>query len=285
MMEGVDHHNTTIDGLRFHYVTAGPTSGVPVVLLHGFPDFWFGWRHQIPALADAGFRVIVPDQRGYNLTDRPKSTRKYDLDRLAQDIVDLMAHEGHDAFHVVGHDWGGGIAWRIAVQHVERVRSLAVLNCPHPSDLAKAIRTDRVQRRMSWYMFVFQLPWLPELAMRRNQFDLLATAVWGHAPDALSDDDKARYREAWSRPGVARAMLNWYRAAARRKPAPWRTREVNVRTLQLFGVDDKYLDVRFAEKSQERCASGRLERLPATHWVQHDQHDAVNTALISWLDE
>src|SRR5262249_191705 len=150
------------NGISLHVVTAGPENGKPILLLHGFPEFWYGWRNQIPALADAGFRVIAPDQRGYNLSEKPKGLAAYDLNVLTQDMVGLL-----DALHiekavVAGHDWGGGTAWWLAAHHAERVERLIILNSPHGGAFSRAIRRDLSQLRKSWYFFFFQIPRLPE---------------------------------------------------------------------------------------------------------------------------
>ena len=147
--------------VRLHYVEAG--EGPLVVLLHGFPEFWFSWRFQIPALAAAGFRVVAPDMRGYNLSSRPAEVAAYDTDRLAADVRGLIRELGAERALLAGHDWGGAVAWITAMNHPEVVERLAILNVPHPRRMLQGLRTPR-QLAKSWYFLAFQVPWLPERA-------------------------------------------------------------------------------------------------------------------------
>jgi epoxide hydrolase 4 len=189
------------DGIRLHYVEAG--EGPLVVLLHGFPEFWYGWRCQIPALAQAGLRVVAPDMRGYNLSDKPPGWRAYGIDLLTGDIADVIRDLGEERAYVVGHDWGAAVAYATAMRHPEVVRRLAILNAPHPARMLEGFRTLR-QLRKSWYMFFFQLPVLPERALARDGFALAKRALRaGSAPGSFSDEDLGRYVDAWSQPGAA----------------------------------------------------------------------------------
>src|SRR5579875_4028836 len=153
------HGTAALSEVRLHYVEAG--EGPLVVLLHGFPDFWYGWRHQIPALARAGFRVVAPDLRGYNLSSRPEGVQAYTVRRLAADVRELIAERGESQADIAGHDWGAIVAWALAAWHPDAVRRLAILNVPHPRRMAEGLRTWR-QLRRSWYTIFFQLPLIPE---------------------------------------------------------------------------------------------------------------------------
>ena len=208
------------NGIKLHVVMAGPEDGQPVLLLHGFPEFWYGWRKQIPALAEAGYRVIVPDQRGYNLSDKPKGVRSYRVDTLAKDILGLIDALGYDKVHLIGHDWGAIVAWAFAIWHPERLHKLGILNVPHPAVMLNFLRRgDPEQLRRSWYIFFFQLPWLPEYFMRKNDWRNGVRALRGSSKTRIIY--KSRYRGiqgAWSQPGAMTAMLNWYRAASASSP-------------------------------------------------------------------
>jgi len=164
------NHVRLPSGICLHVANAGPTDGPLVVLLHGFPEFWYGWRHQIAILAEAGLRVVAPDQRGYNLSDKPAGIAAYRLDTLAEDIVGLAAALGGERFAVVGHDWGGVVAWHLAARFPERVTRAAILNAPHPATLRSYARRRPGQLLKSWYVGFFQLPRLPELALRASGF-------------------------------------------------------------------------------------------------------------------
>jgi epoxide hydrolase 4 len=165
----VRHGHAELGEVRLHYVEAG--EGPLVVLLHGFPEFWFSWRFQIPALVAAGFRVVAPDMRGYNLSSKPRRASAYDTDRLAADLRDLIRERGCERAFVAGHDWGAGVAWITAMNHPEVIERLAILNMPHPRRMHQGLRTPR-QLVKSWYILFFQLPWLPELSAR-------ASGWWG----------------------------------------------------------------------------------------------------------
>jgi pimeloyl-ACP methyl ester carboxylesterase len=188
--------------VRLHYVEAG--DGPLIVLLHGFPEFWFGWRSQIPELAAAGFRVVAPDMRGYNLSSRPHGVAAYDVGRVARDICELIKERGGTSVGLAGHDWGGGVAWTVAITRPEVVRRLAILNVPHPRPLRRGLRTPR-QLAKSWYILFFQLPWLPERIGLRY---FLRGMKQDSRPGAFTQHDLARYSEAWSQPGAPRGMIN-----------------------------------------------------------------------------
>ena len=159
----LQHHFARVGGVTLHVVSAGPADGEAVVLLHGFPEYWAGWQAQIGALAAAGFRVIVPDQRGYNLSDRPRPVSAYTLNALADDIAGLLDYFGLERVYLAGHDWGALVAWWVALRHPARLRRMVILNGPHPAAMAAELRRGWQQALKSWYVVAFQLPLLPEL--------------------------------------------------------------------------------------------------------------------------
>jgi pimeloyl-ACP methyl ester carboxylesterase len=280
------HHFIPINGIRLHIVEAGPPDGLPVVLLHGFPEFWYGWRSQIPALAQAGYRVIAPDQRGYNLSDKPRGVASYALDRLVDDVVGLIDTLGIDRVGLVGHDWGGAVSWWTALRHPHRLSRMAILNMPHPLVMSEHARRSLSQMHRSWYILAFQLPWLPEMLLRRRDYRAGQAILAGTAkPDIVGPADLAQYREAWSQPGALTAMLNWYRAALRLPPGRLEAGpRVRVPTLLIWGRHDVALGHEMAQPSLDLCDEGRLVTLDAaTHWVQHDQPGQVNALLAGWL--
>ncbi|WP_439629923.1 alpha/beta fold hydrolase [Gemmata sp.] len=274
----------TGDGVRLRAVTAGDPHGPPVVLLHGFPDFWYGWRHQIGPLAASGFHVIALDQRGYNRSDKPPRVADYATDRLASDVVKCLDGLSVDRAVVVGHDWGGGVGWHVAAAHPDRVAKLVVLNCPHPVAMQAALEGSFAQLVRSWYVFAFQIPGLPECVAAGGDFRLLARAVRRSSrPGTFSDRDLRRYRRAWGRPGALTAMVNWYRAAARYGPRLPRPR-VTVPTLLLWGERDRFLDPDLADASAALCDDVRLVRFPAaTHWVHQEEPREVNRLIAEFV--
>ena len=285
---GVELTRRFIDagGVRLHAVEAGPADGPLVLLLHGFPEFWYGFRHQIAPLARAGYRVVVPDQRGYNLSDKPRRLAAYRLDRLAADAAALIAASGRERAFVVGHDWGAMAAWWLAVLHPERVERLAVLNVPHPLVMRRQLRTSSAQRRRSRYVFFFQLPWLPEWWLARHGFRVARRSLTSTSrPGTFSAEDLAAYREAWARPGALRGMVSWYRAALRRPPPRPPSARVAPPTLLIWGMKDRFLGPEMIQPSLALCDQGRAECIPeATHWVQHEEPERVDRLLLEHFD-
>jgi epoxide hydrolase 4 len=274
--------------VRLHYVEAGPADGPAVILLHGFPEFWYGWRHQIPALAAAGFRVIAPDMRGYNLSSRPPEVSSYRGRRLAGDIRDLLRDRGASRAYLAGHDWGAAVAWVTAMAYPEEVERLAILNAPHPRRMMAALQRPGKQIARSWYMFFFQLPWLPEHAVRAGDWWAFRHGFERDArPGVFTPADIDRYRGAWSQPGGAAAAINYYRAALRRSPSrqSGELRPVTAPTLVIWGERDRYLGAELAEPDRADVPGlERVVRLPdASHWVQHDEPERVSALLIDFF--
>jgi epoxide hydrolase 4 len=279
------HGYADLSEVRLHYVEAG--EGPLVVLLHGFPEFWYSWRAQIPALAAAGFRVVAPDMRGYNLSSRPRGVDAYAMHHLTADVRELIAERGAQRAMLAGHDWGAAVAWATAIGHPQVVERLAILNVPHPRRMLQGLRTAR-QVRKSWYMFFFQLPWLPERFVSYNRWQGFRDNFAHDArPGAFSAADVARYVEAWSRPGAATAMINYYRAALRAQ-ASRRSggglRPISAPTLVIWGERDRHLGAELAEPDHRDVPGlDRVERLDASHWVQHDEPETVNRLLAEFF--
>jgi pimeloyl-ACP methyl ester carboxylesterase len=282
-MDGHEELTIRANGLDFFAVAAGPHDGPLVLLLHGFPEGWYGWRAQLGALAAAGYRVVAPDGRGYGRSAKPTGARAYGLDHLAGDVVGIIAALGRDQAALVEHDWGAIVAWTVAARHPSWVTRLAILNVPHPATLGAFLRAHPSQWLRSWYIAFFQLPWLPEATLRANDWATLARSLTGTSrPGTFTDADLARYRATWAAPGALTAMINWYRALVRfgRTSA---TPRVAVPTLILWGSHDQFLDRRLATASLDWCADGRLIELDASHWVQHEEAARVNAELAAWL--
>ena len=273
-----------VNGVRLHAVTAGDEDDPLVVLLHGFPEFWYTWREQIEPLVEAGYRVVVPDQRGYNLSEKPQDVRAYQLRDLSRDIVDLIASEDRETAHVVGHDWGGVVAWDLALRYPDIVDRLAIINAPHPVAFRQQLASNPEQLRRSWYVFYFQLPWLPERLSRYDDFRVLERALRESASSGtFTDDDLTHYRRAWKQEGALTGMLNWYRALARYPPDAPRER-LEQPTLVVWGEQDEALVPELGLASVQFCERGRLERLPETsHWVPHEEPERATELLLDHL--
>jgi epoxide hydrolase 4 len=269
---------------RLHYLEAG--EGPLIVLLHGFPEFWYGWRRQIQPLAAAGFRVIAPDLRGYNLSSKPGGIAAYNSDGLASDIRGLIRERGAESALLVGHDWGGTVAWTMAMNHPEVVDRLAILNAAHPRKLSQGLHHPG-QLKKSWYFFFFDLPELPESVVRADNWRFFRHFLRDARPEAFTAQDIERYVEAWSQPGAATAMINYYRASVRQSPkrAESQLRPVQAPTLVIWGQGDRYLGPELAEPDHDDVPNlDRVERLPdASHWVHHDEHERVTQLLTGFF--
>jgi pimeloyl-ACP methyl ester carboxylesterase len=281
----LEHSYIETNGIRLHVVQAGPKSGVPVVLLHGFPEFWYGWKKQIPALAEAGCRVIVPDQRGYNLSYKPQGVKSYDVYTLVNDIIGLIDALGYEKVNLVGHDWGAVVAWILANKYPERLHKLGIMNVPHPAVMKRFLQRDIEQIRRSWYVFYFQLPWIPEASMRADNWRNMERSLRHTSKiGSFTSEDIEQYKEAWSQPGAMTSMINWYRAILRHQPKLPEDLRIKVRTLMMWGMKDFALSHRMARPSMDYVDEGNLILFPeATHWVHLDAAEEVNHYLIDFI--
>jgi pimeloyl-ACP methyl ester carboxylesterase len=275
------------NGVRLHVVEAGPADGPPVLLLHGFPEFWWGWSGQIARLSRAGFRVIAPDQRGYDLSDKPAGLESYRVEVLTADLIGLLDRLGIERTNLAGHDWGGAIAWRLVLAHPERVRKLAMFNAPHPLAWRDAQGETSDEKSITWFRTVFQLPWIPELMSRSGNWALVLKNMVGTARTGVfSDQDVAFYRQAWARPGAYRAMVNWYRASFRYPPEIEGDGTVRVPTRLVWGMRDAFFEKRMLGMSAAHCADVNVVELPdATHWLLHEEPDATSRAMVEFFRE
>ena len=271
-------HAAVGDNIKLHYVEAG--EGPLVLLLHGFPEFWFSWRLQIAPLAKAGFRVVAPDLRGYNLSSRPQGVDAYGADKVADDIRGLIRELGAESALLVGHDFGGTVAWATAMAHPEVVDRLAILNAAHPRNLNDGLKHPNQLRKL-WYFFYFQPPGIPERTVRARNWRFFRRYQRDAQPP-YTPEETQRYIESWSQPGAATAIINYYRAAVRgSKQAQAAIRPIQAPTLVIWGQRDRYLGPDLAEPSRDDVPGlDRVERLDkASHWVHHDEHERVTQLL------
>ncbi len=278
------HRRVHVNGLHLHCVEAG--AGPLVLLLHGFPEFWYSWHHQLPALAAAGFRALAPDLRGYNESDKPAGVANYRMGPLLSDVAGLIRESDERRAIVVGHDWGGAIAWKFAMLHPEMVERLIVVNAPHPAAFARELGSPGQLARSAYGLF-FQLPWLPERVIAAGDFALLERMLRREPvrPGAFSPEDVRLYKQALARPGALTAALNYYRAVAR-YPGELRKglRPILAPTLLIWGERDRYLGIRLTEGLQRWVPNLRLARLPGvSHWAQNDNPEQVNRLMLDFL--
>ena len=274
----------TINGVSLHVVEAGDPADPLLILLHGFPEFWWAWRHQITPLATAGYHVVVPDMRGYNTSDAPQEVSSYDLDTLAADVVAIADGFGAERFHLVGHDWGAVIGWWVAAQHGNRLNRIVLMDGPHPDVWGKQVLKHPTQALRSTYVAFFQLPWVPEATLGSFNFAGLKTMMQGSArADTFEPGALDRYVEAWAHPGSLTAMLNYYRAL-RERAQDQEPARLSPPTLILWADDDRFLERHVAEAGLALCDRGELEIVEgASHWLHLEQPDRINARIVAFL--
>ncbi len=285
-VDGLHFERVVTNGVTLHVARAGREDGPLVILLHGFPEFWYGWRSQIGALAGAGYRVWIPDQRGYNLSDKPTPVAAYALDTLTADVIGLIDAAGRERATLIGHDWGGIVTWWAALRHPDRLERVAILNAPHPAVMRRHALRHPSQLLKSWYIFFFQLPRLPEASLRRGNWRGLVRALRETSrPGTFGDADLELYRKAWAEPKALTSMIHWYRALVRHQPRPPDDLRVRVPSLLVWGARDQFLDRELAAAGASLCEDGRLVLIEeATHWLHHEEPDRVNRLLLDFLE-
>jgi pimeloyl-ACP methyl ester carboxylesterase len=272
-------------GVILHVAEAGREGHPLLVLLHGFPEFWFAWRDWLEPLAARGYHVVAPDMRGCNLSDKPAGVFAYDVDLVARDILSLADHLRADAFALVAHDWGASVAWRLAGAAPDRLTRMAVFNAPHPAVWRAFVRDDPERKKRGGYVAALRTSWLPEFAIRLGGFRALADPF--RAPElaaAFPPQTLAAYFKAWRRPGALTAMLNWRRALLRHEFAMPPPGSLQVPTLVLWGDRDKSGVPALADASARLCASAEVVHWPdAGHWTPHEKRDEALAAVTAFL--
>lgn len=292
------HDYAEVNGVRLHYVAAG--QGPLILFLHGFPEFWYGWKEQ---LADFGkdHLAVAPDLRGYNLSSKPEAVEQYRMKYLVEDVRALAAHLGHKKFVLVGHDWGGVVAWAFAMAHPESLEKLVILNAPHPAVFLRELRDNPAQQRASQYMLLFQTP-QAEAILTANNCAALVKATLEARNGPFTEEDKAAYLSAWSQPGALTGGLNYYRASAIGPPGQTPALVAKVdEALARFGVDPSRQIVELPTlviwgEKDTALLTGNLEglekfvldltvrRVPeGTHWVAHERPAEVNACIRAFL--
>ena len=279
----IEHMQLSANGQRLYAACAGPVEAPLVILLHGFPELSYGWRHQLGALAAAGFRVVAPDQRGYGHSSKPQGTDAYRIDVLASDVVALAHALGRPSAAVVGHDWGGLVAWHLLSEQPAFVRRAAILNAPHPASMVGYTLAHPTQALKSLYVAFFQLPWLPEAVLQANDHALLKWMLTGTSrPGTFGDDELEVYRQSWSMDGALTGMLAWYRALPLAPSRQQHRARPPVRII--WGDRDAALNADLAEQALAHCDRGEVIHLEdATHWLHHEQSARVNDLLVEFL--
>ena len=278
----LQHQFIDTNGVRLHYVTQG--SGPLMLFLHGFPEFWYTWRHQIPVFAEH-FTVVVPDLRGYNDSDKPEDVGEYALSELAKDVLGIVQKLGDERCVLVGHDWGGAIAWKFAYAHPDMLDKLIILNCPHPRRFLDGL-ANPAQWLRSAYMGFFQLPFLPELVLQANDYQFIDKVFDGMATNrsAITETDVQAFKTAIAKPGALHAGLNYYRNLF--TPAMFQQEwpVLEVPTLMIWGEDDPAFETSLAEGTEDYVRDFHLRYISQCgHWVPQEYPDLVNQYIGEFL--
>jgi len=275
------------NGIRLHVIRSGPVDGPPVILLHGFPEFWRGWINQIEPLAQAGYRVIVPDQRGYNLSAVPPQVKSYRISELSKDIVGLMDSRDIKSCFLVGHDWGAAVAWNVALTFPQRVAKLGILNVPHPAVMMNFLKKNPRQMLKSWYIAFFKIPYLPDWLIKRKNFAVAIRSLQQSSRvGTFSASDILEYQKAWRNSNGMTGMINWYRALLRFPTQLPDDIHLHMPVRILWGKRDRFLSYQMAAASAQLCDQVEVTLFEnASHWVQHEESLAVSQSLIQFFNQ
>ncbi len=276
------HEYITTNKIKLHYVTQG--NGPLMLMLHGFPEYWYSWRHQIPEFA-RDYQVVAIDLRGYNDSDKPKEKSAYVMNELIQDVKGVIQGLGYEKCVLVAHDWGGIIAWNFVDIYPETVEKLIILNLPHPLKLIRSFRTWK-QLQKSWYIFFFQIPFLPELLLQYANYNWIEQMFAGIAlgKSIFTLKDLKAYKQAVAKPGALRAMLNYYRNFFIPQLINKNWDIVAVPTLMIWGEEDKFLGKELTYGTEAYVRDFKIKYIPnCSHWVQQEQPTLVNQYMREFL--
>ena len=284
VMNSWKHNFIKTNGINLHYVDRG--TGKLMLMLHGFPEFWYSWRHQITEFAP-DYHVVAVDLRGYNDSDKPQELSAYKMSELVEDVRGVISGLGYEDCILVAHDWGGAIAWNFAYAYPEMVEKLVVLNIPHPAKFAQGLQTPQ-QLLKSWYVFAFQIPWLPEFLLQLNDYQAIANAFSNMAIDktAFTQEDLNAYKDAAAKRGALTAMVNYYRrifqSLFQGDRQQWSI--LNVPTLTIWGENDAALGKELTYGTEAYVRDWQIKYIPnCSHWVQQEQPTLVNSYIREFL--
>jgi pimeloyl-ACP methyl ester carboxylesterase len=298
--EGIRHSFADVNGVRIHYASsgAGTTAGASklILFLHGFPEFWYAWRQQLVEFGRDYF-AVAPDMRGYNLSSKPAEIERYEISQLVGDVRALVGHLGAKSCCLVGHDWGGVVAWAAAIACPDVVEKLVIINSPHPAIFQRELLENPAQQQASQYMLVFRSP-EAEAMLSANNFALMQDSILGEGlrQGYFTEADRRAYVEAWSQPGALTGGLNYYRAAkigpptgsgdeASRMKLNFPSLDVKAPTLVIWGEKDPYLLTGNLNGLDRYVRNLRVERIPdGTHWVVHEKPALVNSLIRGFLE-
>ncbi|KAH3834325.1 hypothetical protein DPMN_107648 [Dreissena polymorpha] len=280
-----NHDFVHLEDVRLHYVASGQEGKPLMLLLHGFPEFWFSWRYQIPEFKK-DYRVVAVDMRGYGDSGKPGKKKDYAIGNLSKDIYQLIQALGYKKCVLVGHDWGGAVAWNFAYSYTDMVEKLVIVNSPHPISFAKYLRTHFSQLKKSWYMMFFQVPFVPEFMFSMNDFAAFEAISKSLRNNPPSDDEVEAYKYAFSQPGALTGPINYYRAAFSKQTKYERAAKLKVPTLVIWGEPDKYLETNLAHEAKNYVENMTVKIIPdSSHFVLLDRPKEVNAAVREFLKD
>uniref|UniRef100_A0A9J2PR85 AB hydrolase-1 domain-containing protein n=3 Tax=Ascaris TaxID=6251 RepID=A0A9J2PR85_ASCLU len=291
VLDGWTHESAQLSEVKLHYVEAGDMDHPLMLMLHGFPEFWYSWRYQIRYF-QKNHHVVAVDMRGYNESDKPEGIENYHMSVIAKDIKELISALNHEKAILVGHDWGASIAWKVAAEYPEVVEKLIVLNCPHPRVFMQLLRTNFAQMMKSWYMVLFQMPSLPEFMCKANDYKMLKDAFRSEKTgikkkEHFTDEDEKAWLFTYSQPNAFTAPINYYRAGlSKSDESIMPSSLIKPKTLIIWGTQDAFIEKCAADMSTKYCEVAEVHFVVgASHWVQQDDPDAVNTCIEKFISE
>ncbi|XP_035827966.1 epoxide hydrolase 1 isoform X2 [Aplysia californica] len=288
------HGYLHLEEVRLHYVASGPEDKPLMLFLHGFPEFWFSWRHQIREF-QKDYRVVAIDQRGYGESDKPADVESYEMTRLMSDVRQTIVALGYRSCVLVAHDWGGAVAWAFARHFPDMVDRLIVMNAPSQPAFSKLLKSHSAQKKMSWYLLFFWLPYIPEISLRSNSFTMFdslfkslkssAVELSSAAQQSVNQEEIAAYKYTFSQPGALTPPINWYRAAFTKSRQVRFDMDYVMPVLLIWGVKDVALHIDLVAEMKNRCPKMEVKRLEDSgHFVQNDSPQLVNEAMRGWLE-
>ena len=284
-----------VNGIRLHYISVG--KGKLIIFVHGFPEFWYEWEKQLIEFGQ-DYQAVAPDLRGYNLSSKPSDVEKYHVKYLIEDLRALAEHLGHEKFIMVGHDWGGGVAWSAAIRHPEIVEKLVIINSPHPAVFARELLNNPDQQKASQYMLILRSAEAERVLSENNFSRLSDVLVQFGSKWEMSEERRLKYIDAWSQPGALTGSLNYYRASPLYPPTSTEDKEqiksilnlpkemlaVRVPTLVIWGEQDRALLTGNLDGLEEYIEDLTLKRIPdGTHWVIHEQPELLNRLIRDFI--
>ena len=295
-MHDFQNQYAEVNGIRLHYISVG--KGKLIMFVHGFPEFWYEWEKQLIEFGQ-DYQAVAPDLRGYNLSSKPSDVEKYHVKYLIEDLRALAEHLGHEKFIMVGHDWGGGVAWSAAIRHPEIVEKLVIINSPHPAVFARELLNNPDQQKASQYMLILRSAEAERVLSENNFARLSDVLVQFGSKWEMSEERRLKYIDAWSQPGALTGSLNYYRASPLYPPTSTEDKEqiksilnlpkemlaVRVPTLVIWGEQDRALLTGNLDGLEEYIEDLTLKRIPdGTHWVIHEQPELVNTLIRDFIN-